>query len=99
MPNTLFNTVSTNVPGPQIPLFLGGRRLLTWIPLGICATNIGLFVAILSYHQKLTFGLTVDPRLVPDGWELAERLRESFAELRAAARAAQPAAFAGLVAS
>jgi diacylglycerol O-acyltransferase / wax synthase len=99
VPNTLFNTVSTNVPGPQIPLFLGGRRLLTWVPLGICATNIGLFVAILSYHQKLTFGLTVDPRLVPDGWELAECLRESFAELRAAGRAAQPAAFAGLVAS
>ena len=38
VPQTLFNTVSTNVPGPQIPLYLGGRRLLNWIPLGICST-------------------------------------------------------------
>lgn len=95
MPQTLFNTVSTNVPGPQIPLYLGGRRLLTWVPLGICATGIGLFVAILSYHQKLTFGLTVDPRLVPDAWTLADCLRESFTELRAAAERAEPTAFAG----
>ena len=85
---TLFNTVSTNVPGPQIPLFLAGRRLLQWVPLGICSTNIGLFVAILSYDQRLTFGLTVDPRLVPDPWQLAAHLEESFAELRAAADAA-----------
>ena len=89
---TLFNTVSTNVPGPQIPLFLGGRRLLQWVPLGICSTNIGLFVAILSYDQRLTFGLTVDPRLVPDAWQLAAHLEESFAELRAAAGAPAAAA-------
>jgi len=85
---TLFNTVSTNVPGPQIPLFLAGRRLLHWVPLGICSTGIGLFVAILSYDQRLTFGLTVDPRLVPDAWALAGHLEASFAELRAAAAVA-----------
>jgi WS/DGAT/MGAT family acyltransferase len=98
VPNTLFNTVSTNVPGPQIPLYLEGRRLLTWVPLGICATDIGLFVAILTYDKKLTFGLTVDPHLVPDGWDLAGCLRESFAELRIAAVQTQPAAFAGVAA-
>ena len=85
VPQTLFNTVSTNVPGPQIPLFLSGRRLVQWVPLGICATNIGLFVGILSYDQRLTFGLTVDPQLVPDAWQLADHLREAFAELRGAA--------------
>jgi len=89
VPQTLFNTVSTNVPGPQIPLYLAGRRLLTWIPLGICATDIGLFVAILSYDRKLTFGMTVDPRLVPDAWDLAGHLRESFTELRTAAGRAE----------
>ena len=93
VPQTLFNTVSTNVPGPQIPLYLAGRRLLQWIPLGICSTNVGLFVAILSYDQRLTFGLTFDPRLLPDGWCLATCLEESFAELRGAAERLEPQAF------
>ena len=96
IPQTLFNTVSTNVPGPQIPLYLGGRRLLNWIPLGICSTDVGLFVAILTYDRRLTFGLTFDPALIADGWEIADHLRLAFAELRSAAEAAQPAAFAGV---
>jgi hypothetical protein len=66
------------------------------VPLGICSTGIGLFVAILSYDQRLTFGLTVDPRLVPDAWALAGHLEAAFAELRAAAvsSGATPAAAA-----
>jgi WS/DGAT/MGAT family acyltransferase len=88
-PNPL-NTVSTNVPGPQIPLYLSGRQLVTWIPLGICSANIGLFIAILTYNQKLTFGLTCDPKLVPDVWDIADDFRESFEELRTAAQRAAP---------
>jgi len=89
VPNTLLNTVSTNVPGPQIPLYLAGKKLLHWYPLGPLASNIGLFVAILSYNQVLTMGTTVDPKQVPDPWVFAECLQASFAELRdAAAQAA-----------
>jgi diacylglycerol O-acyltransferase / wax synthase len=99
VPQALFNTVSTNVPGPQIPLYLAGHRLLDWIPLGICATNVGLFVAILSYDGRLTFGLTFDPRLVGDGWRLADWLGESFAELRSAAERAAPTAFVNVAAA
>jgi WS/DGAT/MGAT family acyltransferase len=84
-PNTLLNTVSTNVPGPQIPMYLNGRQLLGWYPLGPLSNGIGLFNAILSYNQKLTFGATADPALVPDVWFYAQCLRESFEELRAAA--------------
>ena len=50
-------------------------------------------MAILSYDQRLTFGLTFDPRLVPDGWCLATCLAESFAELRGAAERLEPQAF------
>ena len=42
------------------------------------------------------FGLTFDPALIADGWEIADHLRLAFAELRSAAEAAQPAAFAGV---
>ena len=84
------NTVSTNVPGPQIPLYLNGHQLLSWVPLGICSANIGLFIAIMTYNQKLTYGLLCDPNLMPDVWDLADDFRDSFEELRAAAERAAP---------
>ncbi len=84
-PNPILNTVSTNVPGPQIPLYQGGRRLLAWYPLGVVAADLGIFVSILTYDQRVTFGATVDAHLVPDAWRLGEFLHESFAELREAA--------------
>ena len=87
-PNTLLNTVSTNVPGPQIPLYLARHKLLHWYPLGICSANLGLFVAILTYNQYLTFGATVDARQVPDPWVFADCVREAYDELKDAASAA-----------
>lgn len=83
--NFLINTVTTNVPGPQIPLYLSGHKLLSWCPLGINGANIGLFNAILSYNQTLTISATVDPRLVPDPWFYTDCLKESFTELFLAA--------------
>src|SRR5262249_61469146 len=95
VPNTLLNTVSTNVPGPQIPLYLAGRKLIGWYPLGLLASDIGLFNAILSYNQVLTIGATVDPRLMPDVWNYMSCLKESFTELRdAAVKAAEARAAA-----
>jgi diacylglycerol O-acyltransferase len=91
VPNTMLNTVSTNVPGPQIPLYLGGRKLIGWYPLGLLASDIGLFNAILSYNQVLTIGATVDPKLMPDVWFYMSCLKESFAELREAATRATAA--------
>ena len=82
---TLFNTVSTNVPGPMIPLYFGQHKLVDWLPLGIVSNNIGLFVAILTYNQRLTLGITVDSKLIPDPWFLTQCLEASYAELRQAA--------------
>ena len=86
--NPLLNTVSTNVPGPQIPLYLAGRRLTAMVPLGIISAGMGLFNAILTYHQQMTIGCLVDPTLMPDVWFFADCLKESYAELRAAAERA-----------
>jgi diacylglycerol O-acyltransferase len=92
VPQTLLNTVSTNVPGPQIPLYLNGHQLLKWIPLGPLASNVGLFNAILSYNQQITIAGTLDPTRMPDGWFYAECLEESFAEILEAAQATAAAA-------
>ncbi len=81
----VFNTVSTNVPGPQIPLYQAGHRCVSWLPLGIVSSNIGLFHAILTYNRRLTIGMTVDPKQIPDVWVLADCLTDSYEEIRALA--------------
>jgi len=91
VPNTLLNTVSTNVPGPQIPLYLSGHRLIGWCPLIPLASEVGLVNAILTYDQRLTIGVTVDPGLVPDVWLYVECLKAAFAEMLSAADAAETA--------
>jgi WS/DGAT/MGAT family acyltransferase len=91
-PNNVLNTVSTNVPGPQVPMYLRGRQLIGWYPLGPLSSGIGLFQAILSYNQKITFGATVDPKLVPDVWFYADCLKQSFGEMLDAAVAIATAA-------
>jgi diacylglycerol O-acyltransferase / wax synthase len=83
---TFLNTVTTNVPGPQVPLYLAGRKLVHWYPLGPLSATIGLFNAILTYNQVLTIGATIDPVQVPDVWKYMGYLREAFDELRAAAQ-------------
>ncbi len=82
---TVLNTVSTNVPGPMIPLWFGPHKLVDWLPCGIVSNNIGLFVGILSYNKRITLGMTVDSRLIPDAWFLAECLEQSWGELADAA--------------
>jgi diacylglycerol O-acyltransferase / wax synthase len=94
VPNTLLNTVSTNVPGPQIPLYMAGHKVLASFGCGMLSANIGLFNAIISYNQMLTIAATVDPQQIPDVWFYADCLKESFAELREAAERA--AATAGV---
>ena len=95
--NLLLNTVTTNVPGPQIPLYLAGHELLAIRPIGLLSAGIGLFNAIVSYNQSLVISGTVDPNLVSDPWSYAACLRDSFDELRAATKqheAKQPASSA-----
>ncbi|MEM1245862.1 MAG: wax ester/triacylglycerol synthase family O-acyltransferase [Acidobacteriota bacterium] len=82
IPPTLFNTVSTNVPGPQIPLFQAGRRCLSWLPMGVVTSGIGLFTSILTYDKRITLGTTVDAKLIPDPWRLSECIRDAYEELR-----------------
>ena len=92
VPQTLLHTVSTNVPGPQVPLYLAGHKLLESFGCGMLSANIGLFNAITSYNQVLTIGATADPTQMRDVWFYADCLKEAFVELREAAERAAAAA-------
>ena len=83
----LFNVVVTNVPGPQIPLYVLGRELEAIYPMVPLAENTALGIAIMSYNGQLNFGLTADYDALRDLDVLAEELRGSVEEMAAAAGA------------
>jgi WS/DGAT/MGAT family acyltransferase len=76
-----FNLVITNVPGPQIPLYLAGRKLVDPFPMVPLAKNQALGVALLSYAGRINFGLVGDYDLMWDLDEFAEDVHESLSEL------------------
>jgi diacylglycerol O-acyltransferase len=76
-----FNLVVTNVPGPQFPLYLLGRRMLEPFPMVPLAKNQAIGVALLSYDGAINFGVVGDYDLLWDLDEFAGDLRESLAEL------------------
>jgi diacylglycerol O-acyltransferase / wax synthase len=81
----MFNVVVTNVPGPQFPLYLAGRRMLDPFPMVPLAKNQALGIALLSYAGTINFGLVGDYDLMWDLDEFAEGLRGSLEELAEAA--------------
>ncbi len=82
----LFNLLVTNVPGPQLPLFVLGRPLVDLFPVAFLPENHALAVAIMSYNGALDYGLLGDYDALPDIELIAEGLDESLQELLAAAR-------------
>jgi diacylglycerol O-acyltransferase / wax synthase len=81
----MFNLVVTNVPGPQFPLYLAGRKMLDPFPMVPLAKNQALGIALLSYAGKINFGLVGDWDLMWDIDEFADDLRRSLEELAEAA--------------
>lgn len=83
LPFPPFNMVATNVPGPQVPLYLAGRKMLIQYPYVPIGYGLGLGCAILSYNQMLYFGLSSDAKAMPDVEKFKEILDEVFADLMA----------------
>ncbi len=84
-PNTLGHMVCTNVPGPMIPLYTVGHRMLAHYPLIPISWEMGIGCGITSYDQKLYFGLIADEQAAADVQRLKEFLDQAFVELRSAA--------------
>jgi len=73
------------VPGPQVPLYLLGRKILRWYPYVPIGGEMGLNCAMLSYNDTAYFGFTGDAPAAPHLHRLERFLRLSFAELQKAA--------------
>jgi WS/DGAT/MGAT family acyltransferase len=83
LPQHRVNTVVTNVPGPQIPLYATGRRMLEVYPFAPIALQTRISVAVFSYDGKLSFGITGDRDTCPDIDVLAEGIIAGMSELHA----------------
>ena len=77
--------ICTNVPGPQIPLYVLGKRLLHHFPLLPVAPGMGLNVGVFSYNQLIHFGFIADSNAARDISRFRDFFMESFEELRTAA--------------
>jgi hypothetical protein len=74
-------TVATNVPGPQMPLYLAGcevSEMMFWVPQN---GTIGMGLSILSYNGRVHFGVIADAKRVPDPEPLVQRFASEVEKL------------------
>ena len=84
-----YNLVVTNVPGPQLPLFMLGAPMKTCYPVVNLQPRQGLGVALFSYAGDLFWGFTADSDQLPDLHAFVKTVDESFLELEEAASRAE----------
>ncbi len=89
LPQHALNTGTTNVPGPQFPLYLAGRRMLESFPYIPLFASVRVAVAIFSYDGALSFGVSGDYDTAPDIDVLCRGIERGLSQL---VRLAQPPA-------
>lgn len=78
----LANLVISNIPGPKQALYLAGARMLSNAPTSIVVHGLALNITVQSYGDSLEFGLIACAEALPDVAELAQHVREAFAEFQ-----------------
>lgn len=91
----IFNTVITNIPGPQVPLYMTGARLVTQFGLGPILDGMGIIHPVFSYCGEITISFTSCREMIPDPAFYAQCIEDAFEELREATRGKHVKAGAG----
>jgi WS/DGAT/MGAT family acyltransferase len=81
----IHNVIISNVPGPPFPLYYAGAEMVAAYPMGPVMEGVGLNITVFSYHGSVDIGFMVDRELVPDVWNMADRVKDALAELQVAA--------------
>jgi WS/DGAT/MGAT family acyltransferase len=89
---SLANITVSNVRGPDVPLYLAGARLQSFLPVSAILSGLGLNVTGFSYNGTLWVCAVCCRKAMPDPAFFAECLKESFNDLVAAAADLAPAA-------
>ena len=86
----LANLVISNVPGPNVALYLAGAKMVTYYPVSIVTHSLALNVTVQSYNGSLDFGLIACRKVMPDLPELGKYMQKSFEEMLAFTPAVAP---------
>ena len=86
------NVVISNVPGPQIPLYMAGATMKTFYPVSIIVHGVALNITVESYNGSLDFGLIACRKAAPDVRDIARYLAEEHALLKSKVAALVPQA-------
>jgi WS/DGAT/MGAT family acyltransferase len=76
------NVVISNVPGPTVPLYMAGARMVTNFPASIVVHGVALNITVQTYDEALDIGLMAGAEALPNVRELAADLLAAFDELR-----------------
>ena len=90
LPQRSVNTVTTNVPGPQFPLYCLGREMVEYRPFVPITHGVRVGTAILSYNGTLSFGITGDRDTAPDVDVAAQAIAADVSHLRSVAGDLRP---------
>ncbi len=74
------NLVISNVPGPQVPLYMAGARMLTFHPLSIVMHGLGLNITVQTYAGEVDFGIIAGKAALPHAQDLAKAINAAFEE-------------------
>jgi diacylglycerol O-acyltransferase len=83
MPFVPSNLVVSNIPGPRMPLYMAGGRILAMHPVPPNILGGGLNITVMSYMDSVDFGFVTDREMIEDPWELVDGLHASFDALMA----------------
>ncbi len=75
------NLVVSNVPGPQVPMYMAGALMRAYYPVSIVVHGLALNITILSYNGSLDYGLVACRKSVPRLREFARHMRLAHQEL------------------
>ena len=78
------NCVVSNVRMTDFPLYVAGAKIVSMVPMSILAPTQGVNITVVTYDGELHFGVTVDPRLCPEPWVIAEGIVKCLGELQSA---------------
>ncbi|MET0903787.1 MAG: wax ester/triacylglycerol synthase family O-acyltransferase [Acidimicrobiales bacterium] len=84
------NVVVSNVPGPPFPIYACGAKVSGIYASSVLLAFAGLNITLMSYIDRIDFGLTSDPDLLEDPWAIADGLQDALAELMDAAGLGKP---------
>jgi diacylglycerol O-acyltransferase len=84
------NTLVSNVPGPPVPIYASGARVLGIYPCSIILEGMGVNTTVMSYCDRVDFGIHVDPDLVPNPWAIADAVPDALRELMKESNLGEP---------